>query len=102
MNLNPISQARVKPCLIAANSAILLEAMPKCREKPANQFPIWFLNMPHVLANPGFPIALPSVLSLIYGAEGIFMIYDAGFFLEPSLQGQLESEIHLPSAQRSE
>ena len=58
--------------------------------------------MPPTPANPGFPIALPSVLSLIYGVGGIFMIYDAGFFLEPSLQGQLESEIHMPSAQRSE
>ena len=35
--------------------------------------------------------------------QGAFsMKYDAGFFLEPSLRGQLESEIHMPSAQQSE
>ena len=65
MNLNPISQAIAKPYQTVANSAMLFDASPKWREKPIIHSPKPSLNRPLAPANPGLPIALLLVLSLI-------------------------------------
>ena len=70
MNLNPISHANIKPWQTAANSAMLFDVRPKWREKPESHSPELFLKRPPAPANPGFPIALPSVLSLMKGSGG--------------------------------
>ena len=65
MYLNPMSQVSAKPCLAAANSAMLFDASPKCRENPEIHSPQWFRKMPPASASPGLLMALPLVFSLI-------------------------------------
>ena len=60
----PLSQAISRPRLTAASSAKLFVASPTWREKPEIHLPQWSRNMPPTPARPGFPKALPSVLSL--------------------------------------
>ena len=70
MNLNPISQANIKPWWTAANSVMLFDVSPKWREKPEIHSLELFLKRPPAPANLGFPIALPSVLEFNVGVRG--------------------------------
>ena len=66
-----MAQAISRPCLTAASSAILFIARPTWREKPEIHWPQWSRNTPPAPARPGFPRALPSVLSLRKRYRGV-------------------------------
>ena len=89
----PKFHARRRPLRIAPNSAILLEVIPMCNEKPEIQASELLRSNSPAPVNLGLPYELPSVFNFIKGSSGAFHFIILGIPILIFFAGKLKRKI---------